>query len=69
MIRHEHDRGMLVITDKRLVTMGYGRRLLSALPPMQSITSLAQALAWLTQLRESPNDQNSLNQDDLRPGL
>jgi len=69
LIRHEHDRGMLVIADKRLVTMGYGRRLLSALPPMQSITSQAQALAWLAQLRQPREDQNSLNQDVLRAGL
>ncbi len=69
LIRHEHDRGMLVIADKRLVTMGYGRRLLSALPPMQSITSQAQALAWLAQLRQPREDQNSLNQDVFRAGL
>jgi ATP-dependent DNA helicase DinG len=34
LIRRESDRGILVIGDTRLVQMGYGRRLMAALPPM-----------------------------------
>lgn len=51
LIRRESDRGVLVICDTRLSTMGYGRRLLAALPPMRQIKSedqLVQALLELT---------------------
>lgn len=51
LIRRESDRGVLVICDIRLVSMGYGRRLLAALPPMRQIKSedhLVQALLELT---------------------
>jgi ATP-dependent DNA helicase DinG len=37
LIRRETDRGLLVVCDTRLVTMGYGRRLLAALPPMRRL--------------------------------
>jgi ATP-dependent DNA helicase DinG len=37
LIRRESDRGILVIGDTRLVHMGYGRRLLAALPPMAQL--------------------------------
>ncbi|MEO7127710.1 MAG: helicase C-terminal domain-containing protein, partial [Rhodoferax sp.] len=39
LIRHESDRGVLVVCDSRLVSMGYGRRLLAALPPMRRLES------------------------------
>ena len=52
LIRSETDRGLLAVCDSRLVTMGYGRRLLAALPPMGLIDSEADALAWLATLRE-----------------
>jgi ATP-dependent DNA helicase DinG len=51
LIRRESDRGVLVICDTRLATMGYGKRLLAALPPMRQIKSedhLVQALLELT---------------------
>lgn len=50
LIRHEDDRGLLVIGDVRMRQMGYGRRLLRALPPMKPLDSEAQALAWLDEL-------------------
>lgn len=50
LIRSESDRGLLVICDTRLVQMGYGRRLLAALPPMRPVADEAEALAWLAQL-------------------
>ena len=39
LIRRETDRGILVVGDIRLVTMGYGKRLLAALPPMRRLES------------------------------
>jgi ATP-dependent DNA helicase DinG len=39
LIRHEADRGILVVGDTRLITMGYGKRLLAALPPMRRLES------------------------------
>lgn len=63
LIRSETDRGVVVICDVRLATMGYGRRLLAALPPMRRLDSaqaFEQALADLAPseaaLAESPED-------------
>jgi len=39
LIRRESDQGVLVVCDSRLATMGYGRRLLAALPPMRRLQS------------------------------
>jgi len=47
LIRRESDQGVLTICDTRLVSMGYGRRLLSALPPMRRIESKSE---WLETL-------------------
>jgi ATP-dependent DNA helicase DinG len=41
LIRRETDSGVLAICDTRLVAMGYGRRLLAALPPMRRLESEA----------------------------
>ena len=51
LIRRESDRGALVVCDNRLVSTGYGRRLLANLPPMQRVQTLPEllhALAGLT---------------------
>ncbi len=37
LIRRESDRGVLVVCDSRLAVMGYGRRLMAALPPMKRL--------------------------------
>jgi len=50
LIRTETDRGLLVICDPRVAQMGYGRRLIAALPPMQRLKEEAEALAWLEEL-------------------
>jgi ATP-dependent DNA helicase DinG len=50
LIRSEADRGLLVIGDTRLLSMGYGRRLMKALPPMRRLTTQEDALAWLAQI-------------------
>ncbi|HEX6244861.1 MAG TPA: helicase C-terminal domain-containing protein, partial [Polyangiales bacterium] len=50
LIRHEDDRGLLVIGDVRVRQMGYGKRLLRALPPMTALADESEALAWLDEL-------------------
>ena len=50
LIRRESDQGVLVVCDTRLVQMGYGRRLLAALPPMRRIADEAEFEATLDQL-------------------
>ena len=60
LIRHETDQGILVVGDSRLVTMGYGKRLLAALPPMRRLESaeeFEEALGALT--RTSTTDPTS----------
>ena len=54
LIRHETDRGLLVVCDPRMAGMNYGRRLREALPPMTSVASEAEALAWLASLATEP---------------
>ena len=52
LIRRETDQGVLVLCDNRLVTTGYGRRLIAALPPMRQLHNgeeLAQAIDVLHQ--------------------
>jgi ATP-dependent DNA helicase DinG len=53
LIRSETDRGLLVITDPRLRQMPYGRKLRQALPPMGTLDTEADALAWLDELAAS----------------
>ena len=51
LIRRETDQGVLVVCDSRLVSMGYGRRLIKALPTMKRLVSeqaLMERLASLT---------------------
>jgi ATP-dependent DNA helicase DinG len=50
LIRSERDRGLLVVCDARLATMGYGRRLRGALPPMTRLDTEAEAIEWLEEL-------------------
>jgi ATP-dependent DNA helicase DinG len=42
LIRRESDHGLLVVCDPRLAQMGYGRRLLAALPPMRRLNDEAE---------------------------
>ena len=61
LIRHESDRGVLVIGDTRLLTKGYGKRLWTALPPMRRLQSedeFNDALQALT--RTSTTDHSCL---------
>lgn len=50
LIRRETDQGVLVVCDTRLNSMGYGKRLLRALPPMQKIESEDMLLERLDNL-------------------
>ncbi len=50
LIRHESDCGVLVVCDTRLVGMGYGRRLLGALPPMRRLASQEEFVQALVAL-------------------
>jgi ATP-dependent DNA helicase DinG len=50
LIRHELDRGLLIVCDPRMAGMSYGARLRSALPPMGLLNSESEALAWLREL-------------------
>jgi len=53
LIRRETDCGVLVICDIRLVAMGYGRRLVAALPPMRRLESEADFDAAIAELKSS----------------
>lgn len=53
LIRRETDQGVLVVCDTRLSSMGYGKRLQKALPPMARLDSgqeLAERLDLLTRI-------------------
>jgi ATP-dependent DNA helicase DinG len=50
LIRSESDFGALVVCDTRLGAMGYGRRLLAALPAMRRLQSDDAFEAWLGEL-------------------
>ena len=59
LIRRESDRGVLVVCDTRLGQMGYGRRLLAALPPMRRLLTREQfegALQALTRASTTDPD-------------
>jgi ATP-dependent DNA helicase DinG len=47
LIRRESDRGVLVICDSRLMSTGYGRRLIKNLPPMRHEENLSGLLEFL----------------------
>jgi ATP-dependent DNA helicase DinG len=48
LIRDEHDRGVLMILDERLLTKSYGRTVLASLPPFARTRSEAEAIDFLT---------------------
>ncbi len=50
LIRRETDQGVLVVCDTRLSSMGYGKRLVRALPPMERFHSESQLLDRLDAL-------------------
>ena len=50
LIRRETDEGILVVCDTRISSMGYGKRLLRALPPMERLDSEVALLDRLQSL-------------------
>jgi ATP-dependent DNA helicase DinG len=52
LIRDEHDRGVLMILDERLVTKSYGRTVLASLPAFARTRSEADTIAFLTARRK-----------------
>jgi ATP-dependent DNA helicase DinG len=55
LIRRETDLGILVLCDPRLTSMGYGRRLMAALPPMRVLKTAEAFQAQLNELANSAN--------------
>jgi ATP-dependent DNA helicase DinG len=53
LIRRETDRGVLVVCDSRLVTTGYGKGLMNALPDLSRISSQEVLIEALKRLRAS----------------
>lgn len=53
LIRRETDQGILVLCDPRLTSMGYGRRLMAALPPMRVLKTAVAFQAQLNKLAEA----------------
>ena len=50
LIRRETDQGVLVVCDVRMTSMGYGKRLVRALPPMERLASEADLMDRLEAL-------------------
>jgi ATP-dependent DNA helicase DinG len=48
LIRDEADRGVLMLCDPRLISRGYGKRILQSLPPMRFTRSAAEATAFFS---------------------
>ncbi len=58
LIRSRRDRGLVAVLDSRLQTKGYGRQLLSALPPAPVLDQLEDAIAFLRSLDPESNDDH-----------
>ena len=65
LVRHESDRGVLVVADTRLASMGYGRRLRAALPPMRRLSSQEDFDAALDALNALRTTVTTLSTTDL----
>jgi ATP-dependent DNA helicase DinG len=59
LIRSERDEGVVVICDPRLVTRGYGRVLLSSLPPMKRTRDREEVLRFLARLHGAPGGRET----------
>ena len=57
LIRRETDQGVLVVCDSRLISMGYGKRLIRALPPMNRLASEQELLDQLTKIGTTADSQ------------
>ena len=68
LIRRESDQGILVVCDTRLSTMGYGRRLLAALPPMRRLQSEEAFINALDALNSPPEAGDVTRVSTTDPG-
>jgi ATP-dependent DNA helicase DinG len=50
LIRDEHDHGVLMICDPRLITKSYGKRIWQSLPPMKRTRDLEEVRNFLTSI-------------------
>ena len=64
LIRRETDAGLLVICDTRLTSMGYGRRLLAALPPMRRLRGQDELMQALDQLNDQRTGADAAAESD-----
>lgn len=48
LIRHREDKGAVAILDPRMVSKGYGKRIMADLPPMTRVTDLGEVGAFLS---------------------
>jgi ATP-dependent DNA helicase DinG len=55
LIRDESDRGVLMLCDPRLISRGYGRRILQSLPPLRFTRIAAEALAFFNGRARTPS--------------
>ena len=55
LIRHEDDRGALVICDPRIVSKGYGSVFLHSLPPVKMLSNPSELRAFMSSIRRSDN--------------
>ncbi|QUN07597.1 ATP-dependent DNA helicase [Shewanella yunxiaonensis] len=51
LIRDEHDRGVLILCDNRIVNRPYGSAFLNSLPPMARTRDLAKAMKFLHEIK------------------
>jgi ATP-dependent DNA helicase DinG len=63
LIRQETDHGVLIVCDTRLASMGYGRRILAALPAMRRLHSDSELTAALAALLPYQNFHHALPED------
>lgn len=59
LIRDEHDRGVLMICDPRLISQSYGKRIWQSLPPMKRTRNLTDVEHFLLGINRNDN----LNQE------
>ena len=65
LIRRETDKGVLVVCDSRLLTTGYGKKLMASLPDMARVSDRVLLLEALQRLRQQ--GQVSADSPELPP--
>lgn len=48
LIRHRNDRGVVAILDPRVLTKGYGKRIIADLPPFRRVSHLSEVADFIT---------------------